>query len=115
MIKVGVIGVGNMGRHHARIYSQMEGADLVAVADLREEAEEVKAARGREMLQALELPMALDTAEMICRSALMRAESRGAHYRVDYPEEDESWLRVIYLQKRGGEMRLHVKPLSSNA
>jgi len=72
---------------------------LKEIGELREEAEEVKAAKGREMLRALELPMALETAEMICRSALKRAESRGAHYRVDYPEEDESWLRVIYLQK----------------
>ncbi len=88
---------------------------LKEIEEMRDEAEEVKAATRREMLRALELPMALDTAEMICRSALRRTESRGAHYRVDYPEEDESWLRVIYLQKRGGEMRLHVKPLSSNA
>ncbi|RJS87223.1 FAD-binding protein [Candidatus Bathyarchaeota archaeon] len=88
---------------------------LREIGELREEAEEVKAETRREMLQALELPMALETAEMICRSALMRTESRGAHYRVDYPEEDESWLRGIYLQKRGGEMRLHVEPLSSNA
>jgi UDP-N-acetylglucosamine 3-dehydrogenase len=31
---VGVIGVGNMGKHHARVYSEIEGADLVAIADL---------------------------------------------------------------------------------
>ncbi len=34
MINVGVIGVGNMGKHHARVYSEIEGVDLVAVADL---------------------------------------------------------------------------------
>lgn len=32
-INVGVIGVGNMGRHHARVYSEIEGVDLVAVVD----------------------------------------------------------------------------------
>jgi len=32
-LPVAVIGVGHMGRHHARIYSQMEGIDLVAVVD----------------------------------------------------------------------------------
>jgi UDP-N-acetylglucosamine 3-dehydrogenase len=31
---VGVIGVGNMGKHHARVYSEIEGTDLVAIADL---------------------------------------------------------------------------------
>jgi len=32
-LRVGVLGVGAMGRHHARIWRQMEGAELVAVAD----------------------------------------------------------------------------------
>lgn len=33
MIKVGVIGVGSIGSHHARIYSDMEGVRLVGVVD----------------------------------------------------------------------------------
>jgi predicted dehydrogenase len=32
-IRVAVIGVGHLGRHHARILSGMEGAELVAVVD----------------------------------------------------------------------------------
>lgn len=32
-IRVAVIGVGHMGRHHARIYSELEECDLVAVVD----------------------------------------------------------------------------------
>ncbi|MEX0741949.1 MAG: Gfo/Idh/MocA family oxidoreductase, partial [Phycisphaeraceae bacterium] len=32
-IPVAVVGVGRMGRHHARIYRQLEQADLVAVVD----------------------------------------------------------------------------------
>ena len=34
---VAVIGVGRMGRHHARTYKQMTGADLKAVVDFDEE------------------------------------------------------------------------------
>ena len=34
MIKVGVIGTGNMGRHHVRVYSELEGAELVGICDL---------------------------------------------------------------------------------
>jgi predicted dehydrogenase len=33
-LKAGVIGVGYLGRHHARIYSDLEEAELVGVADL---------------------------------------------------------------------------------
>lgn len=32
-LRVGVIGVGNMGLHHARVYSQLEHVKLCAVAD----------------------------------------------------------------------------------
>lgn len=32
-IRVGVIGVGNMGRHHARVYSEIDGVQLTAIAD----------------------------------------------------------------------------------
>ncbi len=35
-IGVGVIGVGAMGRHHARIYSEMRDVELVGVADVNE-------------------------------------------------------------------------------
>lgn len=37
MIKVAVIGLGNMGKHHARNYSEIETAELIAVCDLNEE------------------------------------------------------------------------------
>ena len=36
-IRVAVIGVGHHGRHHARIYSEMEGVGLVGVVDINSE------------------------------------------------------------------------------
>jgi len=36
MTKAAVIGVGSLGRHHARIYSELEGVELVAVCDTDE-------------------------------------------------------------------------------
>ena len=35
MLKVGVIGVGQMGKHHATVYSEL-GVDLVAISDVNE-------------------------------------------------------------------------------
>lgn len=35
-LKVAVIGVGHMGRHHARLYSEMPNVELVAVVDTNE-------------------------------------------------------------------------------
>ena len=36
-VKVGVIGIGNMGWHHARVLSLLKDAELIGVADLDEE------------------------------------------------------------------------------
>ncbi|HWE37212.1 MAG TPA: Gfo/Idh/MocA family oxidoreductase [Isosphaeraceae bacterium] len=44
-LRVGVVGVGHLGRHHARILAGTEGVELVGVADARlEQAEAVAAA-----------------------------------------------------------------------
>ena len=41
-VNVGVIGVGAMGYNHARVYSELENANLMAISDLmREKSEEV--------------------------------------------------------------------------
>jgi predicted dehydrogenase len=34
MIRVAVIGVGHLGRHHARLYAHMEGVELVGIVDI---------------------------------------------------------------------------------
>ena len=45
--------------------------------------------------------------EAIIRSALIRQESRGAHYRSDFPKlDDEKWKVNIYCRKEGREMVL---------
>ena len=67
------------------------------VIDLKLMADRITAKNGRDMLVALEAPMALESAEMIIRAAMERKESRGAHYRTDYPAEDPIWLKPIYI------------------
>jgi predicted dehydrogenase len=34
VVRAGVVGVGAMGRHHARVYAQLEGCELVGVHDI---------------------------------------------------------------------------------
>ena len=49
-----------------------------------------------DLLFHIELGFMLDCAEMFCVSALERKESRGAHFRIDYPKrDDENWLHHI--------------------
>ena len=42
---------------------------------------------------SLDLAARLITDQCIMKAALRRQESRGAHYRTDYPEPDPDWLR----------------------
>jgi L-aspartate oxidase len=47
----------------------------------------------------------LITAKLITESALMRTESRGGHYRSDYPiEDDEHWVNESIIHKKGWGM-----------
>ncbi|PIN76094.1 hypothetical protein COV17_03290 [Candidatus Woesearchaeota archaeon CG10_big_fil_rev_8_21_14_0_10_36_11] len=45
MYRVGVIGVGLMGKNHARVYADLENVELVAIADPHEEVLSVHAKR----------------------------------------------------------------------
>ncbi len=67
-----------------------------------------------DLLEALELEGMLGLAEAIVVSALNREESRGAHYREDYPARDDiNWLRHSMIQKTAdGGRRLFHKPVA---
>ena len=63
--------------------------------------------------RTLELRAMLTVSEAIVRSALLRKESRGAHYRSDFPNRDNRrWKVNIYCKKSGGEMVLFKRPVS---
>ena len=44
-VEIGVVGVGYLGRHHARIYSELEGVKLVGVVDIDPARSEAVAAQ----------------------------------------------------------------------
>jgi len=47
-----------------------------------------------DLTSAIEIGYMLDLAEVVAIGALKRKESRGAHYRLDYPKrDDENWLK----------------------
>lgn len=55
-----------------------------------------------EWLRYLEAPGLLKLAEAVTESALLRQESRGAHFREDFPSRDDDiWLANLILRSRG--------------
>ena len=66
-----------------------------------------------ELQEAMEFANMLKTAKAIVFSALQRNESRGAHYRKDYPERnDEEWLRHSLVHVTPEGLRVAYKPVS---
>ena len=66
-----------------------------------------------DVLEALELECLLGLAESIVVSAMARKESRGAHFREDFPERnDDDWLKHTLIQKTGEGLSVAYKPVT---
>jgi len=83
------------------------------IRSLRERYQEVGVSHSNkpfhyELMETIELGHQLDLAEAILVSALHRKESRGAHWREDFPQRaDDSYLKhtLIFQTQRGLEVR----------
>ncbi|TFH19406.1 FAD-binding protein [Candidatus Bathyarchaeota archaeon] len=76
------------------------------LSELRDSTRSLLAKPGKQLLNALELIMALDVCEYITRAAMERRESRGAHFRLDHPTEDPTWRKTIILSKKDGAIQV---------
>lgn len=66
-----------------------------------------------DLIQALELQCLVELAETIVAGALAREESRGAHYRSDFPtRNDAAWLRHTVAQRTSGGVSLSYAPVT---
>lgn len=66
-----------------------------------------------DLIQALELQCLLDIADTIVVSALGREESRGAHFRADFPtRNDRDWLRHTLNHHQAEGPRLSYAPVT---
>jgi succinate dehydrogenase / fumarate reductase flavoprotein subunit len=66
-----------------------------------------------ELMNALEVKGMLDIARVITEGALVREESRGAHYRTDFLERDDgNWLKHTFAYLKDGEPKLEYKDVT---
>jgi len=85
---------------------------LDRIAELRARAEKVGVRGNREYNPgwhtALDLDSLLTVSEVVTRAAIERKESRGAHFRDDYPGKDAEWGRVNLVVKKAADGSMSV-------
>ncbi|HKQ18727.1 MAG TPA: fumarate reductase/succinate dehydrogenase flavoprotein subunit [Candidatus Eisenbacteria bacterium] len=60
---------------------------------------------------ALDLKNMLLVSEAITRAAILRKESRGAHFREDFPNKDEAAGRINLVVRRGSDGAMQIAPV----
>ena len=97
---VGVVRNDEGLREAAARLERMEAVDLCTMS-----VAESNRIGNYDWIEALEVTAMVRFARAMAGAALKRTESRGAHYREDYPELDnEAWLKNIIIRKDGDEL-----------
>ena len=84
---------------------------LKEIRELREELENIAVGTFSNLREAIEIDFMIEVAETMCLSALTRKESRGAHWRIDYPKPDKDWLKNIIIRREKSQLNLEVRPV----
>jgi succinate dehydrogenase / fumarate reductase flavoprotein subunit len=85
---------------------------LFRVAEVKERLPELHAKDFHYLSKCHEVMSMTACAEMTFSAAQARTESRGFHFREDYPErDDKNWLKWVTLKQDGGKMVLSTEPI----
>jgi succinate dehydrogenase/fumarate reductase flavoprotein subunit len=85
---------------------------LAQIEDIRSGSRKCKVETPGDLMRSIGLQNMLILSEMVCRSALLRTESRGSHFRSDFPQEDNAnWLKNIVIRKENDEMVVEKHPV----
>ena len=97
-------------------YERIEREDVPTMR-LDEKARSSDNVRGEELESALSVRNLALLGRILAVAALKRTESRGAHFRLDYPDpDDERWRVVTRLQSdTNGAIEFHTDPAKEPA
>lgn len=105
--KVGIFRTGKELQETVQAIEEMKMKDLPRLFVMDKHTR-----YNKELIETFEIENMITIAEMIAKAALMREESRGAHFRKDFPKIDnKNWFANIYIQKKMGQMTLTKLPV----
>jgi aspartate oxidase len=83
-----------------------------AIDEMVPEADVLRVRNAAEAARVLDLRAGLDCARAIVAAAIFREESRGAHWRTDFPETSSAWLGStwVHWQKGSSKPELEFRP-----
>jgi succinate dehydrogenase / fumarate reductase flavoprotein subunit len=85
---------------------------LVKLEELKQRTPDLQAKDTHYLSKCHEIKSMLLCAELTYRAALMREESRGSHFREDFPERnDKEWLKWVVIKQEDGKMKLTTQPV----
>lgn len=86
-----------------------------AMAQLQTDGPQVTVSNPTDLIRQLTFRNMWCVAKMVCQAALQRTESRGSHFRSDFPKEDnQNWIKNIVLRKNNSAPRLMTEPVRLN-
>lgn len=84
--------------------------------DLRERLDKASVSGSRKYnlawQEAMNVESMLVVADLLVRSALLRTESRGSHYRADHPDTDPDWTRNVCVRRTDEGPHFFTRPVS---
>jgi len=123
-VRVAVIGVGHLGQHHARVFHELDGADLVAVVDT--DTERGRSIAGqyqtRHYSSLEQLPDPLDAVSIVTPTinhleSTLEALRRGCHVFVEKPiarTVEEAEELVCFAEQQGKLVQVgHIERFNS--
>ena len=113
-IAAGKVGVLRTGDALQQAVDRIEDLRRTALPRLASRAQGRRF--NREWVECLQAESMLSTLQAIAGSALFREESRGAHYRRDFPQTDNDRWRVnTVAREREGELQIATGPVRTTS
>jgi len=87
------------------------GTALAQLDAIAPEADRLHAGSGAELREAMETRNIVDVGRLVATASLLRRETRGCFWRIDYPKPDnENWIKNIVLARGADEIETRIEP-----